>query len=108
MSRRSLVLASVTLVPLAWAGQLEDLPDNTKAFQERLDAIVKPGDNSRDTVALLQRFRFECESLSATEIWCHRLDESALNPIAHRYQVVLTTREGHVVTAKASTGLVGP
>jgi len=88
---------------------MDELPDNDAAFQQKVDAFVKPGDAVQDVVALLAGFRFRCSALEAGKgIWCDRLDRSSLSSVARRYQVVVATDNGRVVSAKATTGLVGP
>jgi hypothetical protein len=98
--------ASVVFIPIACSADMDELPDNDAAFQQRVDALVKPGDRSPDAVALLTKLHFTCKPLSDTQTWCSRSDLRAL--IAHRYQIVLTVHEGRVVATRATTGLVGP
>ena len=105
--RLSLAFASLVLIPIACGGDMDELPDNDTAFQQKVDAFVKPGDRSHDAVARLEQLHFKCESLSSTQTWCRRL-EFTLSSVKHRYQVVLTIRDGRVVAANATTGLVGP
>jgi hypothetical protein len=109
MSKRFSLLLLSLLAGTASAGDMDELPDNDAAFQQKVDAFVKPGDAVQDVTALLTGFRFRCSALEAGNgMWCDRLDRSALSSVARRYQIVVTTDKGNVVSAKATTGLVGP
>jgi hypothetical protein len=99
-------LVPVVVISIACGGCTDELPDNDTAFQQRIDAVVKPGDLSPGAVEVLTRLHFTCKPLSNTQTWCDRSDPRGL--IARRYQIVLTLNDGRVVATSATTGLVGP
>ena len=79
----------------AFAGDLENLPDNEVALQEKIEKVIKPGSSIKDAVSLLEASRFKCEKLNSDEntIWCDRTDGNSLSSVIRRYQVVLITKE---------------
>jgi hypothetical protein len=96
---------------LAFAGDLDELPQDDAGFREKIAFFIKPGDKAASARRILEMHRFQCQEGKDAEgafLWCNRSDAASLASIQRRYQVVMRTGGTMVTGVKTNTGLVGP
>ena len=59
-SKPVVLLLAVLAMPMAYAGDLQQLPTTEAGFSEKIRALIKPGDNLETALRLLEANRFEC------------------------------------------------
>jgi len=89
------------------AGDLDNLPDTEKAFNEKIEAFIKSGSKVKDAVSLLEAFRFKCEAIKndKTAKRCSRADKEVLRSEVRHYQVILISQDKRIKRVKTFTGL---
>jgi len=109
MNTRFIVAGFFVFSAAVFAGDLEVLPNTEESFREKIEAFIKPGSSLKDSVTLLEAYRFKCEKLKKQKntTWCHRSDGSALASVVRDYEVVLETNGAQITHVKTSTRLVG-
>lgn len=100
---------SLVLATAAVAGDLRRLPETGDEFKSQIEALIRPGNDAREAVRLLESDRFECRPLGGEThgIWCSRSDGSTLSSVVRRYQVVIEAKGNRITAIKTSIGLVG-
>lgn len=96
----------LSVASMTFAGEPDALPTTQGGFQNRIQSIIKPGDNLETALKALESQRFECREFSNKNpvFHCSRMDTPDAASAGWFYQVMIEPKGSLVGSVSPSLG----